>query len=42
MDANTTTAGNQHLKGAFIVFIEHAKNTFLCAVYLFVCTFITE
>ena len=40
MNANTTTAGKQSLKGAFIVFIEHSKNTFMCAVDLFVCTFI--
>ena len=32
MNANTTTAGKQYLKGAFIVFIEHSKNTFMCAV----------
>ena len=42
MNTNTTTAGNQYLKGAFIVFIEHSKNTFMYAVDLSVCTFITE
>ena len=42
MNANTATASKQYLKGAIVIFIEHSKNAFICAVDLFVCKFIAE
>ena len=35
-------ASKQYLEEAFVIFIEHSKNAFMCAVDLFDCKFIAE
>ena len=42
MYTKTATSIEQCFKGTFVVFIEDPKNTFVCAVNLFLCTFVEE
>ena len=42
MYTKTATSSEQCFKGTFVFFIEDPKSTFVCAVNLFVCTFVAE
>ena len=42
MNAKTATSSKQYFKGTNVFFIENPKSTFVCAINLFVCTFVTE
>ena len=42
MYTKTATSSEQCFKGMFVFFTENPKSTFVCAVNLFVCTFVDE